>query len=148
MSWKDVLNQQPTPTIRPLALCPEEIRSRFRPSHGGLEPITTAQIVSRTRGLPEFELPESPTLYAAENILNWRVERVNGRNIPTLIVLHERCGAAPSGAKGEDPFVTGVCERIRVLKLVRDVSASRPTRQARLRRWATGPTKWERLSPM
>ncbi len=88
------------------------------------------------------------SLYAAENILNWRVERVNGRNIPTLIVLHERCGAAPSGAKGEDPFVTGGCERIRVLKLVRDVSASRPTRQARLRRWATGPTKWERLSPM
>ena len=66
------------------------------------------------------------SMYAAEDILNWRVERVNGRNIPTLIVLHERCGAAPSGGKDEDPFVTGVCERIRVLKLVRDVPGESP----------------------
>jgi hypothetical protein len=28
--------------------------------------------------------------YAAENILNWRVERINGRNITTLVALLER----------------------------------------------------------
>src|SRR5262245_57219608 len=30
--------------------------------------------------------------YAAENILNWRVERINGRNVPTLVVLYEPHG--------------------------------------------------------
>ena len=29
------------------------------------------------------------SLYTAENILNWRVERINGRNVPTMIVLYE-----------------------------------------------------------
>ena len=29
------------------------------------------------------------SLYAAEQIINWRTERVNGRNVPTLIVLRE-----------------------------------------------------------
>ena len=28
--------------------------------------------------------------YAAENILNWRVERIHGRNITTLVALPER----------------------------------------------------------
>src|SRR5205823_7716661 len=32
------------------------------------------------------------SLYDAEQIINWHVERVNGRNLPTLIVLRE-CGA-------------------------------------------------------
>ena len=56
------------------------------------------------------------SLYTAEQIINWRVERVNGRNIPTLIVLRE-CGA---GAQGEDPFVLAESEQIRVLRLVPD----------------------------
>src|SRR5215831_8502592 len=29
------------------------------------------------------------SLYTAEQILNWRIERVNGRNVPTLTVLSE-----------------------------------------------------------
>src|SRR6185369_9122488 len=29
------------------------------------------------------------SLYSAEQILNWRIERVNGRNVPTLNVLSE-----------------------------------------------------------
>ena len=29
------------------------------------------------------------SLYTAENILNWRVERIQGRNVLTLLVLHE-----------------------------------------------------------
>jgi hypothetical protein len=53
--------------------------------------------------------------YCAENILNWRVERINGRNIPTLVVLYEPHGA-PVG-KG-DEFESQTSEQIRVLRLV------------------------------
>ncbi len=57
------------------------------------------------------------SLYAAENILNWRVERINGRNVTTMVVLHEPAGGqTPSG--GDDPFVIKSHEQIRVLKLV------------------------------
>src|SRR5689334_22939701 len=41
----------------------------------------------------DFEDRAYASIYKAEDIINWRVERVNGRNIPTLIVLRE-CGAA------------------------------------------------------
>ena len=52
------------------------------------------------------------SLYAAEQILNWRVERVNGRNVPVLIVLRETVDVV-----GEDGFDTEAVEQIRVLKL-------------------------------
>ena len=55
-------------------------------------------------------------LDSLEQIINWRVERVNGRNIPTLIVLQE-CGKPKSGA-GDDEFARPEVEQIRVLKLV------------------------------
>src|SRR5688572_12991657 len=58
------------------------------------------------------------TLYVAENILNWRVERINGRNIPTMVVLYEG-SAVPDGKDGADPFLTTTKEQIRVLRLVR-----------------------------
>jgi hypothetical protein len=58
------------------------------------------------------------SLYCAENILNWRVERINGRNVPTLIVLHEG-GAVVDGEDEADPFMTATKEQIRVLRLVR-----------------------------
>ncbi len=53
--------------------------------------------------------------YCAENILNWRVERINGRNIPTLVVLYEPHGAL---ANDGDDFEAKTGEQIRVLKLV------------------------------
>jgi hypothetical protein len=56
------------------------------------------------------------SLYTAEQIINWRVERVNGRTVPTLIVLRENSTANP--APGEDPFAIQVQDQIRVLKLV------------------------------
>ena len=57
--------------------------------------------------------------YAAENILNWRVERINGRSITTLVALLERgVRNAERGMKGDDPFVEEVTEQIRVLRLV------------------------------
>src|SRR3954466_7635612 len=54
--------------------------------------------------------------YAAENIINWRVERINGRNVPTLVVLYEPHGGF---AKHGDEFAAQSTEQIRVLKLVR-----------------------------
>ncbi len=41
----------------------------------------------------DFEQRAYASAYRAEDILNWRVERVNGRNVPTLIVLRERAEA-------------------------------------------------------
>ena len=51
--------------------------------------------------------------YLAEDILNWRVERVAGRSMVTMVVLRERVGAAEAGTR------TGwtESEQIRVLFL-------------------------------
>ena len=63
-------------------------------------------------------------LYSAENILNWRVERVNGRNVPTLVVLAEKAEARSHKSEvgsqnGEgDEFEAEEVEQLRVLKLV------------------------------
>jgi len=35
------------------------------------------------------------TMYRAESILNWRVERVNGRSVLTLLVLQETTSSSP-----------------------------------------------------
>ena len=44
------------------------------------------------------------SFYRAEQIINWHVERVNGRNVPTLIVLRgARCIAEPG--PDDDEFV-------------------------------------------
>ena len=37
----------------------------------------------------EVEKRAYTSLYSAEQILNWRVERINGRNVPTVVVLSE-----------------------------------------------------------
>jgi hypothetical protein len=64
------------------------------------------------------------TMYGAEQILNWRVERINGRNVPTMVVLAERGGSAAAPERDikvpatSDPFVTVTRDQIRVLKLV------------------------------
>ena len=73
--------------------------------------------------------------YPAERIINWRMGRVRGRNVLTLLVLREtaniehptsniepRTGDTsprPSPQSGEgDPFVSDLVEQIRVLRLV------------------------------
>ncbi len=58
------------------------------------------------------------SLYAVENILNWRVERINGRNVLTLVVLYEPTGGKVEPAQGEEDFGSKTREQIRVLKLV------------------------------
>ena len=64
--------------------------------------------------------------YAAENILNWRVERINGRNIPTLVVLHEATSVAATGGEPDD-FEPKTGEQIRVLRLVPSAGADGKT---------------------
>ncbi|MBP7084837.1 MAG: DUF4055 domain-containing protein [Giesbergeria sp.] len=54
--------------------------------------------------------------YRAEQIINWRVERVNGRNVPTLIVLKEQ--ALPKPGPDDDEFALQLVDQVRVLKLV------------------------------
>jgi len=58
-------------------------------------------------------------LYRAEQILNWRTERVNGRNKVTLVVLREDAVVVGEGA---DEFDSAVVEQIRVLKLVKSTA--------------------------
>ena len=72
------------------------------------------------------------SLYAAESILNWRVERINGRNIPTLIVLSETVDA-PASADASD-FSTTPLDQIRVLRLVEIVPTS-PKKAARAKQY-------------
>jgi len=70
----------------------------------------------------DFENRAYASLYQAEQIINWRVERVNGRNVPTLIVLKET-GVDQSAFT--DGFVYENVEQIRVLKLVATASANK-----------------------
>lgn len=56
--------------------------------------------------------------YAAENILNWRVERINGRNLTTLVVLLEPNAVLHSDSSNSDDFSRPIREQIRVLRLV------------------------------
>ncbi len=51
--------------------------------------------------------------YAAEDILNWQTQRINGRNVVTMIALREQI-ECPDVL---DPFVLKITETVRVLKL-------------------------------
>ena len=68
------------------------------------------------------------SLYAAENIINWRVERINGRNIPTMVVLREMTERSEAGDQRSagDEFTDEAVEQIRVLRLVKDVPGATP----------------------
>ena len=54
--------------------------------------------------------------YTAEQIWNWRVSRVNGRNVVTLVVLHEV--VADDHKTPADDFDVAEVEQLRVLRLV------------------------------
>ncbi len=74
-------------------------------------------------------------MYRAEDILNWRMERVKGRNVLTMVVLKESFADG-----GEDGFENDSVEQIRVLKLVQ--GASRTGNQDGAH-GVTRPTEWE-----
>ena len=60
------------------------------------------------------------SLYSAEQIINWQVGRVNGRNVPTLVVLRETVQGMADGTSqmAKDEFEPEMVEQIRVLRLV------------------------------
>ncbi|HOC57297.1 MAG TPA: DUF4055 domain-containing protein [Verrucomicrobiota bacterium] len=64
----------------------------------------------------EVEQRAYVVFYRAEQIINWRVERVNGRNVPTLIVLAEHVIAPPG--PDDDGFALQLVDQMRVLRLV------------------------------
>jgi len=74
------------------------------------------------------------------------VERINGRNIPTLVVLHEATSvAATNGAAmdGGDDFEVKASEQIRVLRLVREsqgATESRPNLKCVVEIWRPDTT--------
>ncbi|MEI6075339.1 MAG: DUF4055 domain-containing protein [Verrucomicrobiota bacterium] len=51
--------------------------------------------------------------YAAEDILNWQTQRINGRNVVTMIALRELVERPDEN----DPFAVKITETVRVLKL-------------------------------
>jgi len=53
--------------------------------------------------------------YSTEDIINWHTERVNGRNVLTLLVLKE---ISQTPVAEDDPFVPEEIQQLRVLKLV------------------------------
>jgi hypothetical protein len=61
--------------------------------------------------------------YAAENILNWRTDRINGRNLLTMVALREEVPSAKDQASRDDELRRETVEQIRVVKLV-EASAS------------------------
>ena len=65
----------------------------------------------------EVEKRAYVALYSAEQIINWQIGRVNGRNVPTLVVLQENVCRWDTGPNG-DQFVPERIEQIRVLRLV------------------------------
>ncbi|HOX59106.1 MAG TPA: DUF4055 domain-containing protein [Candidatus Paceibacterota bacterium] len=69
----------------------------------------------------EVEQRAYVVFYRAEQVINWRVERVNGRNVPTLIVLKEHAVAQPG--PDDDGFTLQLVDQMRVLKLVPGESA-------------------------
>ena len=78
--------------------------------------VTEVVVVGRCGTLVDWEAEGEQrayaSLYTAEQIINWRNARVNGRNVPVLIVLRENVDAV-----GEDGFQSEAVEQIRVLKL-------------------------------
>ena len=62
--------------------------------------------------------------YSAEDIINWHTERVNGRNVLTLVVLKEISQTPTDDA---DPFEPEEIEQLRVLKLVPPQSSTENT---------------------
>jgi hypothetical protein len=80
--------------------------------------VTEVVHVGRAGSLIDWEPTEGrpyASMYRAEDIVNWRVDRILGRSVPTLIVLAEQVNAL-----GKDEFVPQLLEQRRVLKLVPD----------------------------
>ncbi len=74
--------------------------------------------------------------YTAEQIINWRTERVNGRNVVTLVVLRE---AAEKLGNNGDPFEPVAIDQLRVLRLVPTGATSAGEKQS----WSYQVEVWQ-----
>ena len=87
--------------------------------------VTEVVVVGRCGTLVDWESEGEQrayaALYTAEQILNWRTARVNGRNVPVLIVLRETVDVV-----GEDGFQSEAVEQIRVLRLIQSDARPHP----------------------
>jgi hypothetical protein len=86
----------------------------------------------------EVEQRAYAVLYQAEQIINWRSERVNGRNVLTLLVLRETAKTTPDQ---NDPFVADDTEQLRVLRLV---ESSELRLESSHRKWTCVVEIWRR----
>ncbi len=66
----------------------------------------------------EVEQRAYAVLYTAEQIINWRTTRINGRNVLSLLVLREVLAESP-----KDEFAPEAVEQLRVLRLATVQSA-------------------------
>ncbi len=66
----------------------------------------------------EVEQRAYAVLYRVEQIINWRTQRVNGRNVLALVVLHEMT------SENSDDFSVNQTEQFRVMRLVKDANGS------------------------
>ena len=82
----------------------------------------------------EVEQRAYAVLYPVEQIINWRMERVNGRNVLTLVVLRE------TGQSQDDPFIVKEVEQLRVLRLVKGVNPSKEEKTG----WTYHVEIWQR----
>ena len=86
------------------------------------EVTTEVAVIGRAGTLVDWcDAPENRaylTFYGAEDILNWREQRINGRMQTTLVVLRER-----TAGNFQDEFAVAEVERLRVLRLVKEVVA-------------------------
>ncbi|MBA4148633.1 MAG: DUF4055 domain-containing protein [Verrucomicrobia bacterium] len=71
----------------------------------------------------EAEQRAYAVLYSAEQIINWQMRRVHGRNVLSLVVLRE------VRQESADPFVSDQTEQLRVLRLVEDTEKSPEKKQ-------------------
>ncbi len=81
------------------------------------------------------------SLYRAEQIINWRVERINGRNVATMVALAEEANSEQQNEK--DEFEHEATEQIRVLKLVPAGSSGEPPDAAREAHAVPGKREYE-----
>jgi hypothetical protein len=77
--------------------------------------------------------------YSAEDIINWHTERVNGRNVLSLVVLKE---TSQTPVAEDDPFVPEEIQQLRVLKLV----PSQTTTDNQSADWSYQVEIWQFLS--
>jgi hypothetical protein len=88
------------------------------------EVVTVGRAATLVDWEEEVEQRAYAVRYAAEQIINWRAERVNGRNVLTLVVLREVLVDGHHEGKDSDDFKRAAIEQLRVLRLVKAAKKS------------------------